>query len=79
MISGTETQNQTILMLAIILTAAFYFLMIKPFQDAKAKQKSKGGKNIESTMASQGGSNRPDGPHYDNIINDFPTYTRQVK
>jgi len=55
--------------LAIAGLIAFYFLIIKPKQDEKKISKATGAKDIIPT--------EPD--TYEGIIDDYPTYNRQVK
>ena len=43
----------------------------------KAKSKRTGGKDIKLDMPNQDRENRSDGPNYNSIINDYPTYHRQ--
>ena len=60
--------------------AIFYFTIIKPHQDEKNERKTRTGpQDSRYDLADKSGDNGPDGPNYDQIIDEFPTYNRQVK
>jgi len=52
----------------VLLIALFFLLIIKPKQYEKIKKKGKGGKDIDVGT-----------DQYDEVINDYPTYTRNQK
>lgn len=69
----TSYQEAIIIILQLvlfILTGAFYFLIIKPEQDGKNKSKTK---SPADSVAVE-----PEPGLYDEIIDEYPTYNRQV-
>ena len=51
---------------------------VKKPKDEKNKTRT-GPQDIGLDLANKSRDNRPDGPNYDQIIDEFPTYDRQVK
>ena len=52
----------------VLLTALFFLLIIKPKQYEKIKKKGKGREDLDVGT-----------DQYDEVINDYPTYTRNQK
>ena len=51
---------------------------VKKPKDEKNKTRT-GPQDSRYDLADKSGDNGPDGPNYDQIIDEFPTYNRQVK
>ena len=67
--TGNEVLSYLLAVLAGLATLIFYIAIIKPTQDEKKESQGKGKADIIPTEPDQ----------YADIIDDYPTYNRQVK